>query len=134
MLAGNPDQREARGQQRQICHRCLDALDQNPFGGAPCTGLDTAALPSGLCHGGIRSTVTFPTCWDGENVDSPDHRSHVAYPSSGTFESEGRCPDSHPVRLPQLMYEVLWDTREFNTKDIWPEDGGQPFVYSTGDR
>ncbi|KAI6361577.1 hypothetical protein MCOR25_006482 [Pyricularia grisea] len=133
MIAGDPNLREARGQQRQICHRCLDNLDQNPFGGAPCTGHDTAALPRGFCHGGIRSTITFPTCWDGKNVDSHDHRSHVAYPSSGTFESTGPCPASHPVRLPQVMYEVIWDTREFNRKDMWPEDGSQPFVYSFGD-
>jgi hypothetical protein len=31
------------------------------------------------------------------------------------------------------MYEVMWDTREFNTADLWPTDGSQPFVYSTGD-
>jgi hypothetical protein len=30
------------------------------------------------------------------------------------------------------MYEVMWDTREFNNKDIWPESG-QPLVYSMGD-
>lgn len=74
------------------------------------------------------------SCWDGKNVDSADHKSHIAYPSSGTFESTGPCPSSHPVRLPQLMYEIMWDTREFNTKDLWPADTSmQPFVYSTGD-
>jgi hypothetical protein len=30
------------------------------------------------------------------------------------------------------MYEVMWDTREFNDPSIWPEDG-QPLVYSMGD-
>jgi hypothetical protein len=72
-------------------------------------------------------------CWDGKNVDTPDHKSHVAYPSSGSFESTGPCPASHPVRLPQLMYEVIWDTREFNDAALWPEDGSQPLVYSMGD-
>jgi len=28
------------------------------------------------------------------------------------------------------MYEVMWDTREFES--IWPESG-QPLVYSMGD-
>lgn len=32
------------------------------------------------------------------------------------------------------MYEVMWDTREFNDKSLWPEDGSQPFVWSTGDK
>jgi hypothetical protein len=31
------------------------------------------------------------------------------------------------------MYEVMWDTREFNNKDLWPVDGSNPFVYSMGD-
>lgn len=72
-------------------------------------------------------------CWDGVNVDSPDHKAHVAYPTTGSFETTGSCPLTHPVRLPQLMYEVMWDTTPFNDPAIWPEDGSQPFVYSTGD-
>ncbi|KAI4862099.1 hypothetical protein F4820DRAFT_431574 [Hypoxylon rubiginosum] len=133
MLVGDPILRSGENQQRQLCHRCFSTINQVPFGGAPCTGDDTAALPSKMCTGGIRTTITFPTCWDGVNVDSPDHKSHVAYPESGSFESGGPCPASHPVKLPQLMYEIIWDTRQFNNPDIWPEDGGQPFVYSMGD-
>src|SRR5688572_7983793 len=38
----------------------------------------------------------FPNCWDGVNLDSADHRSHMSYPVSG------RCPASHPVELPRL--------------------------------
>ncbi|KAL2182251.1 hypothetical protein L209DRAFT_738639 [Thermothelomyces heterothallicus CBS 203.75] len=100
---------------------------------APCTGSDSQTLPDHFCEGGIRTTVTFPTCWDGKNIDSPDHKSHVTYPETGSFETTGPCPDSHPVRLPQLMYEVMWDTTEFNDKDLWPEDGSKPFVWSTND-
>ena len=57
----------------------------------------------------------------------------MAYPSSGSFESSGPCPSSHPVKMAQVMYEVMWDTRPFNDKSIWPADGSQPFVYSMGD-
>lgn len=54
--------------------------------------------------------------------------------ASGSFESTGPCPASHPVRLPQLMYEVMWDTTPFNDKNLWPENSKeQPFVYSMGD-
>ncbi|KAL1835084.1 hypothetical protein VTK73DRAFT_6300 [Phialemonium thermophilum] len=133
MLVGDAMLRGPRGMQRQICHRCFSTIEQVPFGGAPCTGDDTVEFPHGFCNGGIRATVTFPTCWDGQNVDSPDHKSHVAYPSSGSFETTGPCPASHPVRLPQLMYEIIWDTRPFNSEELWPEDGSQPFVYSMGD-
>jgi len=117
MLVGDPGLRAQKGQQRQLCHRCQSPVDENGVpafrggGGAPCTGTDTQSLPKGFCAGGIRTTITFPTCWDGKNVDSPDHKAHVAYPDRGTFESSGSCPASHPVKLPQLMYEVMWKVR-----------------------
>lgn len=134
MLVGEAGLRAGQGpQQRQLCHRCFSTFDQAPFGGAPCTGDDTQTLPTKPCPGGIRTTITFPTCWDGKNVDSPNHKDHVAYPAAGTFETTGSCPASHPVRLPQLMYEVMWDTRQFNNQSMWPTDGSQPFVYSMGD-
>ncbi|KAF2201067.1 hypothetical protein GQ43DRAFT_395043 [Delitschia confertaspora ATCC 74209] len=133
MLVGDAMLRQKQGQQKQLCHRCYSNIEQNPFGGAPCTGDDTFDLPTKACNGGIRTTITFPTCWDGVNTDSPDHKAHVAYPSSGSFESTGPCPSTHPVRLPQVMYEIMWDTRQFNDKSLWPEDGTQPFVYSMGD-
>lgn len=48
-------------------------------------------------------------CWDGKNLDSPDHKTHVAYPTNGpaSFDTDGgACPSSHPVKIPQLMLEV----------------------------
>ncbi|MGZ6912529.1 MAG: DUF1996 domain-containing protein [Acidimicrobiia bacterium] len=44
----------------------------------------------------LHLVLTFPDCWDGERVDSPDHRAHVAY------SRRGRCPATHPVSVPQL--------------------------------
>lgn len=61
MIVGDPELRSSQGGQRQLCHRCEANIQQNPFGGAPCTGSDTFALPSGTCGGGIRATITFPT-------------------------------------------------------------------------
>ena len=37
------------------------------------------------------------------------------------------------MHIPQLMYEVMWDTTSFNDVSEWPEDGSQPLVLSTGD-
>ncbi|KAF2175939.1 hypothetical protein K469DRAFT_608896 [Zopfia rhizophila CBS 207.26] len=116
---------------QQLSFRCWD----KNFGGdigAPGTGKDTKYLPNKPCPGGIRANHFFPTCWDGKNLDSPDHKSHVAY-AKGGFASNGPCPDSHPVKIPQILYEVAWDTREFNNPDEWPEDGSQPFMFSFGD-
>jgi hypothetical protein len=76
-------------------------------------------------------------CWDGKNLDSPDHRAHVAH-TVGTPPAfptvSGKCPASHPVKIPQLMYEVNWDTSGFfSDLKEWPEDGSQPLVLSNGD-
>lgn len=61
MIVGDPMLRTNTNEQKQLCHRCFSNVAQDPFGGAPCTGNDTAALPSTTCGGGIRATITFPT-------------------------------------------------------------------------
>lgn len=74
-------------------------------------------------------------CWDGKNLDTPNHQDHVSHPVGGPtpFASVGgKCPASHPIKIPQVMYEVNWDTAHF-INDPWPTDGTQPFVLSTGD-
>ena len=42
----------------------------------------------------------FPSCWNGRDLDSVDHRSHVAYPEwQGGVQ---KCPASYPVTLPEF--------------------------------
>ena len=127
MLVGNPNFRtQAEAQQfRQLTYTCLVTKGTR-------TG-ETKDFPKDTCKEGIMANVRFPTCWDGVNLDSADHMRHVAYPSSGTFESDGPCPSTHPVKIPQLFYETVWDTKQFNDKSIWPTDGSQPFEWSFGD-
>ncbi|KAH7380543.1 hypothetical protein DE146DRAFT_730097 [Phaeosphaeria sp. MPI-PUGE-AT-0046c] len=123
------------GSARKVCHRCMpktgDASNIN------CGKPDGEEFPTKMCEGGIRSVITFPTCWDGVNLDSPDHRSHLRYAEGWDVADvgpTGKCPESHPVVVPQVMYEVMWDTRVFNDRELWPENGSQPFVWSTGDQ
>lgn len=44
-------------------------------------------------------------CWDGRNLDSPDHKSHMAYAVRGGAVSMV-CPASHPVPVPQLELDI----------------------------
>ena len=46
--------------------------------------------------------LTFPDCWDGENLDSVDHRRHTAY------SIDGACPSTHPVPIVQLILAVRY--------------------------
>jgi hypothetical protein len=119
-------EREQANRFRQITYTCLkDMGTRFP---------ESLNFPEEPCPAGIMANVRFPTCWDGVNLDTPDHMAHMSYPELGTFESGGPCPASHPVRVPQLMYETIWDTAQFNDPEQWPEDGSQPFVWSMDDR
>jgi hypothetical protein len=136
MLVGDPMNRQKK-YKAQSCFRCYSGPN---FGGddmAPCSDSkrDFEAFPPEPCPGGIRSNILYPTCWDGKNLDTPNHKDHVAYPTAGpsNFLSTGNCPASHPVKIPQLMLEIVWDTTGFNNKAEWPADGSQPFYLSTGD-
>jgi hypothetical protein len=40
--------------------------------------------------------VNFPECWDGKHLDSPNHRSHMAYAVAGA------CPAGYPVAVPAI--------------------------------
>ncbi|KAK4150510.1 hypothetical protein C8A00DRAFT_46105 [Chaetomidium leptoderma] len=93
----------------------------------------TVAFPDHMGPEGIIATIYFPPCWDGINLNSPDHYSHVSWPNEGKYDEGGPCPATHPVKIPQIVLEIRWDTREFNSADLWPEDGSQPFVWSFGD-
>jgi hypothetical protein len=46
--------------------------------------------------------LQFPQCWDGINLDTADHRSHMA------FLSQGACPPSHPHKVVDLRISARW--------------------------
>lgn len=49
--------------------------------------------------------VEFPQCWNGRDLDSPDHKSHMSY---GAGWPDKGCPVSHPVPLPQVTTWVYY--------------------------
>ena len=57
-----------------------------------------------LCPSGQRvvRTYNFPSCWDGLHLDSPNHRSHVSYPTAS-----GSCPHN-TFPIPQLRLQVAY--------------------------
>ncbi|EJT97083.1 WSC-domain-containing protein [Dacryopinax primogenitus] len=119
MLAGNPNLRSYTDTlaQQAVSFVCLD------YSG---TSDQTNVFPTKNCPDGLRTQIFFPSCWDGVNLDSPDHMSHVAYPSG---MDNGDCPITHPVRLVSIFYEVIWHIALFWP---WPTDT-PPFVLSCGD-
>lgn len=52
--------------------------------------------------------VVAPDCWDGKNLDSSDHYSHLAY-SGPDASMTNACPADHPVKIPQTTITVAYN-------------------------
>ena len=52
----------------------------------------------------LRMIVTFPDCWDGENLVSDD-AGHSADQTHAVYGTDG-CPADHPVAVPQLQVAI----------------------------
>jgi hypothetical protein len=118
MTIGNPaaDKRVAVG----LTYQCLSGNNRGP---------ELDDFPKSPCAGGIFTTHHFPACWDGKNLDSPDHQSHMYYTKKQNgFLNDPACPSSHPVRVPQVAFETTWDTSKFN--GMWTSGTPNPFVWS----
>ncbi|KAF5327727.1 hypothetical protein D9619_004538 [Psilocybe cf. subviscida] len=126
MLSGDPTLRtynESSHAQQAVTFLCLDF-----------NGVSTKynMLPPISCPSGIRAQINFPSCWDGKNVDSPDHKSHVAFLSGGP--DTGTCSDPNfPVVIPRIFMELYWSSSDFDSVRSQARNATQPFVYSYGD-
>ena len=65
----------------------------------------------------LRLHVTFPSCWDGKNLDSADHQSHVRY------AMQGRCPARFSHALPQIS--LIYRYPVSGAGDVQLASGGQ---------
>jgi uncharacterized protein DUF1996 len=65
----------------------------------------------------LRLHVNFPDCWDGANLDSPDHQMHMAYSTRGT------CPATHPVAVPRIS--LIYKYPVTGGPDVTLASGGQ---------
>jgi len=104
MVAGDPyrrTQNNSNFEDRAISLMCIFDGGSKEYNG----------FPPRQCNV-MRSQVYFPSCWDGKNLDSADHRSHVSYPAIGDYNG-GVCPQSHPVALLSIFYEFFFHTQGF---------------------
>ncbi|PWY69459.1 WSC domain protein [Aspergillus eucalypticola CBS 122712] len=118
MLAGDPSLRtynDSNWSQRAISHMCI---------GKDGSSNETKGLPQQPCEM-LRSQVFMPSCWDGENLDSSDHKSHMAYPDIGDY-NKGVCPKSHPVAIYSIFLEFFFNTA--------PHPDYKNWIYATGDK
>lgn len=72
-----------------------------------CTGFEDRQLKDKypLCPSGsdVVRTFRFQSCWDGSNIDSANHRTHVAFAAP-----DGTCPSGFEA-IPQLVQRIVYD-------------------------
>jgi hypothetical protein len=85
MMASGPD--------LHTTYTCLNAPGYQPYKSIP------------VCNVGDEMNIMliFPQCWDGINLDSPNHKSHMAYAMYG-----GGCPRTHPWPVPEVTYNTRY--------------------------
>jgi len=72
-----------------------------------CTGFEDRQLKDKypLCPQGsdVVRTFKFQSCWDGQNIDSANHRTHVAF-----ADANGNCAGDFRA-IPQLVQRIVYD-------------------------
>ena len=72
-----------------------------------CTGFEDRVVNDKypICPEGssVVRTSFFQSCWDGQNIDSANHRTHVAF-----VEADGSCPNGFQA-IPQLQVRLVYD-------------------------
>ncbi|MEW1777373.1 DUF1996 domain-containing protein [Streptomyces sp. NPDC086777] len=80
-----------------------------------CTGYEDRQLKDKypLCPSGsdVVRTFRFQSCWDGRNIDSANHRTHVAFEGP-----DGSCPAGFQA-IPQLVQRIVYDVAAPSLQD-----------------
>lgn len=61
----------------------------------------------------INARIHTPTCWNGVDLDSPDHRSHVV---PGTTAG---CPSTHPYIIPEFTLGAIYSIEAGDDTKLW---------------
>jgi hypothetical protein len=90
-----------------------------------CTGFeDRTTTKYPICPQGSRTVriLDFPSCWDGKNTDSANHRSHIVFP-----RNDGSCWQK-TVAVPQLRMTLSYDVpaKSLIALDTFPEQKHSP--------
>ncbi|RSM38224.1 DUF1996 domain-containing protein [Amycolatopsis balhimycina DSM 5908] len=94
-----------------------------------CTGFEnrvTDKYPICPQNSKVKRIHTFPSCWDGKNTDSANHRTHIVFP-----DQSGRCAKGFKA-VPQLQISLTYDIpRDIQLKkqykvDAFPQEKHNP--------
>jgi hypothetical protein len=95
-------------------------------------------LPEAFAHcpagNRVGAVIIAPACWDGENLDSSDHRSHVSYAGYGDW-GYLKCDAQHPYVIPQFTLGAWYTIAVGDDTSKWSFSSdhmapGQPAGYT----
>lgn len=66
----------------------------------------------------VALSIMFPQCWNGRDLDAPDHKAHMAY-AEHTGQPWHTCPATHPVPLPAITINLHQVVREARGSGGW---------------
>jgi hypothetical protein len=66
----------------------------------------------------LYAVIDAPMCWDGKNLDSADHRSHVAYQIDSHL-GYPMCPDTNPWRIPTFTLSAAYGIAAGEDTKLW---------------
>ncbi|KAF4148811.1 hypothetical protein GN958_ATG02009 [Phytophthora infestans] len=103
MLAGNPKLREKGDsiEEKAITWVCIDYDNPHP---------EQQGIPNFKYPNGLRGQVNFPMCWNGIDLDSPDHKSHLSYASE---LDGGNCPKGWK-KMVKIFYEAFYNVAQYD--------------------
>ena len=90
----------------------------------------TTGFPKGFtaCPNGFAAAITFPSCWNGNDLDVSNPSAHMAFPVADGITG---CPEGFRVaRFPQIFIEYWLNVNSFD--GLYTADD-QPFVLAMGD-
>lgn len=84
------------------------------------TGPATFTIPKCAPGSDLWEHVVFPHCWNGKDLDSPDHRSHMSFGVIGGVPSmPNGCPATHPVVVPQISLTAIYTLAADDDSSGW---------------
>lgn len=99
MIAGSM---MASSTQEHLHYWCADKSDNNVSG-------DQGYIPSCAVGNHLMAVINFPAYWDGVNLDSADHKSHMSYAPDAT----------HTVQIPDITFNVRYDIMSGDDTSKW---------------
>ncbi len=104
---------------------------KNAKAGWTCSGFEDKTIIDNypICPQGskVKRVHDFPSCWDGKNIDSANHRDHIVFP-----DQNGKCKKGFKA-VPQLRISLTYNIpRDIQQQgryavDSFPEEEHNPF-------